>query len=67
MRVIYFFEIFKIECQFPKCKKKKKEKNYFVSDITASEDVAKNSQLRREYSSYEVDVLTNSPKILRIT
>ena len=47
--------------------KKKKEKNYFVSDITASEDVAKNSQLRREYSSYEVDVLTNSPKILRIT
>ena len=50
-----------------KMQKKKKEKNYFVSDITASEDVAKNSQLRREYSSYEVDVLTNSPKILRIT
>ena len=66
MRVIYFIEIFKIECQFPKCKKKK-EKNYFVSEIIASADVAKNSQLRREYSSCEVDVLTNSPKILRIT
>ena len=39
--------MFKIESIFPKSKKIKKK--YFVSAILASEDVAINSQLRREY------------------
>ena len=46
---------------------KKVKKKFFLSDIIASELVALNCQIRREYLSSVVNVLTNSRKILHIT
>ena len=41
---------------------------FFVTEITASENVAINCQLlRREYLSSAISALTNSPKIFNIT
>ena len=47
MRVIVFLKMFKIEPKFRKCKKikkkiKKRKKIFFVSEISASENVAIN-------------------------
>ena len=68
MRVIYFLKMFKMNRNFQNAKKKKKkEKKSFVSEVIASEDVAKSSQLRRQYLSSGVNMLTDSPKTLRIT
>ena len=41
MRVIFFLEILKIELKIIKCKKKT-EKIFFVSEILASDNVARN-------------------------
>ena len=39
--VIFFLKMFKIECKFRKCEKKKKnQKLFYVSEIIASENVA---------------------------
>ena len=46
---------------------KKVKKKFFLSDIIASELIALNCQIRREYLSSVVNVLTNSRKILHIT
>ena len=50
MRVIFSLKIFKIESKFRKCKKKnnkKNEKNIFVSEIIASENVARNASFKK--------------------
>ena len=46
---------------------KKVQKKFFLSDIIASELIALSCQIRREYLSSVVNVLTNSRKILHIT
>ena len=46
---------------------KKVKKKFFLSDIIAPELIALNCQIRREYLSSVVNVLTNSRKILHIT
>ena len=69
MTVIFFMKMFKIECKFTKCKKKKKnwEKFFRLWDNCIWKGCNKLPLLRRNYLSSAISGLKNSPKILNTT